>query len=83
MANHLVSSQQVAREFRPQLEAFAHLEYESQMKRLVKTRQRRQRRLRPEDQGFPSITDIDKALKLARRCDPVLAEMMEAKSDDS
>jgi len=53
------------------------------MKRLVKTRQRRQRRLRPEDQGFPSITDIDKALKLARRCDPVLAEMMEAKSDDS
>ena len=78
MANHLVPSQQVAREFRPQLEAFAHLEYESQMKRLVKTRQRRQRRLQRNDAGFPSVNDIDKALKLAKRVDPVLVEMMKA-----
>lgn len=49
------------------------------MKRLVKTRQRRQRRLRPNDVGFPSVNDIDRAVKLAKRVDPVLVEMMQAK----
>lgn len=45
-------------------------------------RPHRQRRVKPNDAGFPSVNDIEKALKLARRCDPVLAEMMEAKNSD-
>jgi len=39
--------------------------------------------LRPNDAGFPSVNDIDKALKLAKRVDPALAEMMEAKTTDA
>lgn len=39
------------------------------------------KRLQPKDAGFPSQTDIEKALKMARRVDPVLAEMMLAKTD--
>lgn len=39
---------------------------------------RRQRRLRKKDAGFPSQTDMDAAIKLARRVDPVLVEFMNA-----
>lgn len=44
------------------------------MKRMVKTRQRRQKRIKP--QAFPLVDDIKAALKLARRCG--LAEFVDA-----
>ena len=49
------------------------------IRRQVPSRPRRQRRQKRNDAGFPSRSDMYAAEKLARKVDPVLVELMEAK----